>query len=284
MAFCTNCGTEISAEGKFCKNCGKPVGESDRKPEPVVTPGTGSFQVPPQPKKPFPKKLAIFGGGGLLAALLVVVLVTALWPFNLTAAQARERLMASSDFDFSVKLSDDQNSVADAEYPFLGIGDECTADAEIKEIIKRSGKVLSYIDYIEDSDSSGIAMFSEDVIEFESDADASKIVELIRGAEGESTCSYDNTSDASTMTMYLKDFGTAQDAYGVGGSNSVVYFADTIYDSTSNSWDFHWQNYKAVVAKGKYLIYINGMIDVDGSVDEVQIKSHITKAIRKLLG
>jgi hypothetical protein len=277
MSFCTDCGTEVTDGGQFCKNCGKPV-QGGAPAEPVAT-GEGAVVEPPlvPAKKPIPKKLVIFGGGGVLAAILVVVLVVALTPFKLTATQAEDRLLSSSDFGFSVKLNDQQS------YPFIGMGESCGVEMQAKDILDRSGSELAYVDYIQDDVDSGVALVSEDVLVFDSEEEVTKIIGLVSSAEAETTdCNYDSNSDGSHMTVTLMDFGTTQSVYGVGGSNSVAFWKDIIYDSNDNSWDFHWKTFEAIVGKGKYLIYVSGMIDVDGSVGKTEMQAIITKALNKL--
>jgi hypothetical protein len=283
MPFCTSCGNDVSDGGQFCKNCGKPI-QSGSTAEPNGTVEGSPVEVPiAKAKKPIPKKLVIFGGGGVLAAILVVVLVIALTPFKLTATQAEERLLSSSDFEFSVKTSDEQTPLTEANYPFIGMGEQCGPEMEAKDIVDTSGSELAYVDYVQDDVESGVALINEDVLVFDSEEDVNKIIELVRSTETETTdCNYDNTSDGSHMTATLMDFGTTQAVYGVGGSTSVAFWNDVVYDSNDDSWDFHWKTYKALVGKGKYLIYVTGMIDADGEVGEAEIKAIITKALNKL--
>ena len=283
MSFCTDCGTEVTDGGQFCKNCGKPV-QGGAPAEPVAT-GEGAVVEPPlvPAKKPIPKKLVIFGGGGVLAAILVVVLVVALTPFKLTATQAKDRLLSSSDFGFSVKLTDEQTPLTEANYPFIGMGEQCGVEMEAKDILSSSGSELAYVDYIQDDVDSGVAIVNEDVIVMDSEEDVNKVISLVRSSETETTdCNYDSTSNGSRMTATLLDFGTTQSVYGVGGSNSVAFLNDIVYDSDDDAWDFHWKTYKALVGKGKYLIYVTGMIDVDGQVGDAEVKGIITKALNKL--
>jgi uncharacterized protein (TIGR00266 family) len=48
MAFCTNCGSALSENARFCTGCGQPTGgQSVAPPPPVVTPTPPSFTPPP---------------------------------------------------------------------------------------------------------------------------------------------------------------------------------------------------------------------------------------------
>jgi len=51
MAFCANCGVEVS--GRFCQKCGAPVAGAAPEPPPAVSPGPTPGYVPPaQPLPP----------------------------------------------------------------------------------------------------------------------------------------------------------------------------------------------------------------------------------------
>jgi len=63
MPYCENCGTQISADAKFCRNCGapqrglqSPVSPSVQSPPPVVQPSPQVSSVPPPPPPPPPSR------------------------------------------------------------------------------------------------------------------------------------------------------------------------------------------------------------------------------------
>jgi hypothetical protein len=63
--FCTNCGTELPDDAKFCSNCGKPTSgsESSTEPESTLAGGTETAWITAE------KDYAGFGAG-VLASLL----------------------------------------------------------------------------------------------------------------------------------------------------------------------------------------------------------------------
>jgi hypothetical protein len=91
MAFCENCGMQLSESAKFCGACGKPAGPA----------GTPAAATPP--KKSRPLKKILFGAAALLVLLGCLGLGVAYYFFHRVSAKAEDATLGLPDVSSIVK-------------------------------------------------------------------------------------------------------------------------------------------------------------------------------------
>ncbi len=124
---CPNCGHEVEAGARFCRNCGQDLHVSVPQDERIPT---ESVNVPPPPPQSTGRRfgfgrMLLLGCGGLLALLvLVVVIAVALVGGNNSSTSSSSS--SSSDQNESESASSSSSSSKDTETKTVGIGETAT--------------------------------------------------------------------------------------------------------------------------------------------------------------
>jgi hypothetical protein len=280
LPFCSSCGADNGSSVKFCSECGKPV-VAVAQTEEVIT------GLPTAPKKSiFKNKGVIFGGGGFLLVLLIAVGIVIATPFKIDPLTAEDRLLTTADFSFDAEVPSDTNPLNEGKYPIFNAGDDCSADLDGADLLASDGEILAFTEINDTISPTTLAYFDETIVEFTSEAKANEFLSLARQGFEDTGCEYDNTTTESRFTVSASGGKSVQDVLGVGGSNSIFFSQDSVYDSLSSGYDLSWQRNVAVIARGNYVIFVVGTVDLDddSAASESEMYDYMRMAIKKIFG
>lgn len=276
MAFCSKCGTEQTGGANFCVSCGtkmekvkaaKAVAEQSEVASPDPQP------IPPKNNKL--RNLLIISGSAVAVIVLVVAVILSPKGLKLTKAEAEDRLADKADFSFSVEIPDEPTTIMEATawVVFSAGTEDCSEDGDISSRIQDQGTLLASKDLTGEN-----IYFNEDIIEFESDAIPTEIIQLVKDGYEDPGCDYDSDNISTTF----ENLSTSADKLGKATPNSAYFEENTDWSSTDFDYDFlDNKSSSVIVADGKYLIVIRLSVYED-QLSSSEMRDALNLALEKV--
>jgi hypothetical protein len=222
----------------------------------------------------------LLGISGLIVMGLIGCASPAVLQTTLTEEKVPERMMKVSDFSFPVEDNDLFYVMYQVENwdPLLQ-QDKCGENLVARDLIGGADVVdeISFWDAGNSGDGDSYLAYLERVLKFDSEEQASQLVEVItEGAEENPVCLDDWETWGKSFKLVAK--GTSQDVFGLGADNSYAYIRD------SKEGGQEWRRYLAAVAIKDMVLIIEAGVDAKGpGLDFGSMQDSVIEGIEKMI-
>jgi hypothetical protein len=247
-------------------------------PAPVSSPMPGNYFPPPVTPTPRTNTGVVVGlsiAGVIVVALAGFSILGGASGPSMDVESPRALLMDSRDFTFDMVADSDALDFTESGYRFFG--EDCGANNRVIALLGKA-RTRAEVAYTSGDSLYQYINFDQALLEMPTADDATDFVEQIRSGSMSSSCESDYES---ISTRYYGD--TTLEAFGYDIENSVVYYGETIYDSSV--LEATLREVFVVVAQDEYVLALQGSLDASTSyVSFGEMERAVQDAVDKAYG
>ena len=187
----------------------------------------------------------------------------------------RSILMDARDFDFDMVNDSDTVSFLDGDYRFFG--EDCSPNLRTQSLLGNA-RMLSEVAYTSGESLYQYIDFDQALLEMSSADDAQELVDELRAGANNGSCGYEG--EFVSVRYYGE---TTLEAFGYELEDSVVYYEETVYDSSV--LEATVRGVYVVVAQDESVLVIGGALDASTSdVSFGEMERAVQYAVDKAFG